>query len=119
MAKKCNKFPTLFHFKLGEICRNPYCVKNAINFQILNLVKYVATHMAKKCNKFPTLFHFKVGEICRNHMAKNAINFQHCLMRNLVKYIATHMEKKCNKFPTFFHFKVSEICPNTYGEKMQ
>ena len=24
MAKKCNKFPTLFHFKLGEICRNAY-----------------------------------------------------------------------------------------------
>ena len=24
MAKKCNKFPTLFHFKLGETCRNGY-----------------------------------------------------------------------------------------------
>ena len=24
MAKKCNKFPTLFHFKVGEICRNAY-----------------------------------------------------------------------------------------------
>ena len=22
MAKKCNKFPTFFHFKVGEICRN-------------------------------------------------------------------------------------------------
>ena len=43
--------------------------KNAINFQhcfILNLVKYVATHMAKKCNIFPTLFHFNVGKIYRN-----------------------------------------------------
>ena len=45
MAKKCNKFPTLFHFKVGE---------------------YVATHMAKKCNKFPTLFHIKFDEIYRN-----------------------------------------------------
>ena len=24
MAKKCNKFPTLAHFKVGEICRNVY-----------------------------------------------------------------------------------------------
>ena len=23
-AKKCKKFPTLFHFKVGEICRNAY-----------------------------------------------------------------------------------------------
>ena len=23
-AKKCNKFPTLAHFKVGEICRNAY-----------------------------------------------------------------------------------------------
>ena len=30
MAKKCNKFPTLFHFKVGEICRNAY---TAIKFQ--------------------------------------------------------------------------------------
>ena len=24
MAKKCNKFPTLFHLKVGEIYRNAY-----------------------------------------------------------------------------------------------
>ena len=24
MAKKCNKFPKLFHLKVGEICRNTY-----------------------------------------------------------------------------------------------
>ena len=23
-AKKCHKFPTLAHFKVGEICRNAY-----------------------------------------------------------------------------------------------
>ena len=43
--------------------------KNPIKFQhcfILNLVKYVETHMVKKCNIFPTLFYLKVGEICRN-----------------------------------------------------
>ena len=43
--------------------------KNAINFQhcfILNLMKYIATHMAKKCNKFPTMTHFKFREVFRN-----------------------------------------------------
>ena len=58
--------------------------KNAINFQhcfILNLVKYVATHMVKKCNKFPKLFHVKFGEICRQRIwRKNAINLQHCFI---------------------------------------
>ena len=68
MAKKCNKFPTLFHLKVGEICRNAWG-KNAINFQhwrIFKLVKYVITHMAKKCNKFPALFYLKFVERCRN-----------------------------------------------------
>ena len=43
--------------------------KNAINLQhcfILNLMKYIATHMAKKCNKFPTMTHFKFREVFRN-----------------------------------------------------
>ena len=68
-AKKCHKFPTSFHFKVGEIWSQRIWRKNAINFQhcfILKSVKYVGTHTAKKCKKFPTLFHFKVGEICRN-----------------------------------------------------
>ena len=33
MARKYHKFPTLFHFKVGEICRNAYGEKNEINFQ--------------------------------------------------------------------------------------
>ena len=62
--KKCNKFPTLFHLKVGEICRNAYVRKNAIKSNIDATLKYVAKHMAKKCNK--ALFHFIFVEICRN-----------------------------------------------------